>query len=367
MCRILATSVEFETQVRVPQIGAEYFGHDPKWITARIASGPTMKMIALQTSTYGCKPLRQFLAQFVQYSRMSVVNKNISLRGLRAFCVAANRMSFRDAAESLHISASAVSHQIRNLEQELGQKLFDRDGASLTLSEAGKSLHSELNPLMTQLDEIASRHKTSASRKTLRVSVQPFFASELFIPRLAEFTARYGQFDIKVDTSDESTEKHPGYADASIRVFKSRPENLESARLLQLSLIPASSPDFRDSLKIKAGKVVSEFPRIIHDSRPNAWQQWQLSSGIGLPVEKSSVRLDSMIAVVRAAQRGLGAALVPTALCHTMFSSGSLVPLFEYELVTADSFYFVCDNQNAANEDVKLLRDWTVATFANAG
>lgn len=297
---------------------------------------------------------------------MPSANKNISLRGLRAFSVAANKMSFRDAAASMYITASAVSHQIRNLEQELGQKLFSRDGASLTLTDAGKSLHNDLNPLIYQLNEVASRHKKTVSRKTLRISVQPFFASELFIPRLAEFTAKHREFDIKVDTSDESTERHPGHADASIRVFKSRPKDLDSDRLLQLKLIPASSSKFRDSLKIKANNVLSDFPRIIHESRPKAWKQWERSSGVGLPVETSSVRLDSMIAVVRAAQRGLGAALVPSQLCDTMFESGTLVPLFEHELETTDAYYFACGNQDARNEDVDLLRNWAVATFAKA-
>ncbi len=293
-------------------------------------------------------------------------NNKTSLRGLRAFCVAADAMSFREAAANLYITASAVSHQIRNLEQELGQKLFNRDGGSLTLTEAGRSLYTDLDPLISQLDEVASRHKKSVSRRTLRISVQPFFASELFIPRLAEFTAKHRGYDIKVDTSDESTEKHPGHADASIRVFKSPPKELESERLLQLNLIPVSSAEFRDSLQIKANKVLSNFPRIVHESRPKAWLHWQRSSGVELPSESSSVRLDSMIAVVRAAQRGLGAALVPSELCDTMFDSGTLVRLFEHQLETTDAYYFACGNQDAEDEDISMLRDWAVATFVKA-
>jgi len=291
-------------------------------------------------------------------------NQKTSLRGLRTFCVAAGHQSFRHAAEELYITASAVSHQIRNLEQEFGQRLFDRDGGSLTLTDAGTSLYSDMNPLIARLDEVASHHKTSASRTTLRISVQPFFASELFVPRLAEFTAAHPEIDIKVDTSDESIEKHPGNADASIRVFKSEPKNLSSDYLFPLNLVPASSSEFRDALKVKAKKVVSEFPRIVHETRPKAWKQWQHSAGIELPEEATSVRLGSMIAVVRAAQRGLGAALVPTRLCGTMFGSGTLVPLFKHELATADAFYFACGDEDTRNEDVQMLREWVVQTFA---
>jgi len=290
----------------------------------------------------------------------------MSLRGLRTFCVAAEQQSFRDAADKLFVTASAVSHQIKKLEQELGQSLFDRDGSSLTLTDAGTSLYRGINPVIARLDEVVSQHKKSVSRTTLRISVQPFFASELFVPRLAEFTAANPGIDIKVDTSDESIEKHPGNADASIRVFKSEPKNLSSDHLFPLNLIPASSSEFRDTLTVKAKKVVSEFPRIVHESRPKAWTQWQRSAGIELPEEATSVRLDSMIAVVRAAQRGLGAALVPARLCGTMFGSGSLVPLFEHELATADAFYFACGDEDTRNENVQMLRDWVVRTFATS-
>jgi LysR family glycine cleavage system transcriptional activator len=296
---------------------------------------------------------------------MAVVNQKTSLRGLRTFCVAAANQSFRDAGENLYITASAVSHQIRNLEQELGQRLFDRTGSSLTLTEAGKSLYRDVNPLIERLDEVASQHKKSVSRTTLRISVQPFFASELFIPRLAEFTAAHSDIDIRVDTSDESTEKHPGYADASIRVFRSKPRNLASDHLFPLSLVPASSPEFRDTLEVTAKKVVSEFPLIVHESRPKAWAQWQRSAGIKLPDRATSVRLDSMIAVVRAAQRGLGAALVPAQLCGAWFDSGALVRLFDYELVTTDAYYFACVDEVRENKNVQLLREWVVQTFSS--
>jgi len=149
-------------------------------------------------------------------------------------------------------------------------------------------------------------------------------------------------------------------------VFKTKPPNFSSDHLFPLRLIPAASPEFRDNLKVKAKRVVSEFPRIIHESRPKAWQQWQRSAGIDLPTESTSVRLDSMIAVVRAAQRGLGAALAPARLCQAMLKSGALVTLFKHELATADGYYFVSGDDDAKNENVQLLRDWVVRTFAEA-
>ena len=76
------------------------------------------------------------------------------------------------------------------------------------------------------------------------------------------------------------------------------------------------------------------------------------------------MRLDSMIAVARAAERGLGAALVPVQLSDTFFESASLVPLFKHELATTDAYYFVCGHEDADKENVQLLRHWALQKFA---
>lgn len=294
---------------------------------------------------------------------MTPINRNISLRGLRAFCFAAEHESFRDAAEKLFITASAVSHQIKNLEGELGQKLFERTSRSLALTEAGHSLLADIKPLITRLDEVAARHRVSTTRATLSISVQPFFASELFIPRLSEFTRDHPDIDIKVDTSDESAEKHPATADVSIRVFRSAPAGYASDRLFPLRLIPAASPALRKKIVVDETSISGDVPLLVHDSRPSAWRQWSQSSGMEVPRDASIIRLDSMIAIARAAERGLGAALVPVQLSDAWFESGSLVPLSDHELPTRDAYYFVCRVEDADNETIQTLRRWVLQNF----
>ena len=294
---------------------------------------------------------------------MTPINRNISLRGLRAFCFAAEHESFREAAEKLFITASAVSHQIKNLEGELGQKLFDRTSRSLVLTEAGHSLLADIKPLITRLDEVAARHRVSTTRGTLSISVQPFFASELFIPKLSEFTRDHPDIDIKVDTSDESAEKHPATADVSIRVFRSAPAGYASDRLFPLRLIPAASPALRKKIVVDEASISGDVPLLVHDSRPSAWRQWSQSSGTEVPRDASIIRLDSMIAIARAAERGLGAALVPVQLSDAWFESGSLVPLSDHELPTRDAYYFVCRVEDADNETIQTLRRWVLQNF----
>jgi len=288
----------------------------------------------------------------------------ISLRGLRTFCVAARYESFRTAGEELFITASAVSHQIKSLEEELGEQLFDRNSRDLSLTETGRSLYEDVSPLIEQLDSVAASYKKDAISSSIRISVQPFFASEYFIPRLREFTTEHPEIDIQVGTSDETAEKHPSDADLSIRLFRSPPADMPSNLLFPLRMVPAGSPEFKKAMTVKNKKIVSEFPVILHETQPKAWAQWATASGIELPKNTKIIRLDSMIAVVRAAQRGIGAALVPVPVGNLWFKEGSIVRLFKKEFVADVSYYLVCTEDRAEDESVLRLRDWILQNFA---
>ncbi|MGB5166057.1 MAG: LysR substrate-binding domain-containing protein [Woeseiaceae bacterium] len=288
-----------------------------------------------------------------------------SLRGLRTFCIAARYENFTTASEELFITPSAVSHQVKALEQELDEKLFIRKNRDLELTEAGRSLYEEVCPLIDQLNAIVARHKKGTVRKTIRISVQPFFASEYFVPRLNEFTAANPDIDIRVGTSDESAEKHPADADLSIRLFKSPPSGMTADLLFPLRMAPAGSKEFLKTVKTKNGEIISEFPMIVHESLPKAWKQWSKATGIKLPEASKVMRLDSMIAVVRAAERGLGAALIPVPIGNLWFEKGSVVALFDKELVADVSYYLVRKQEQAGDASVSRLTDWIIKSFQN--
>ena len=295
-----------------------------------------------------------------------VSKPKISLRGLRTFCVAARYESFRIAGDELFITASAVSHQIKSLEEELGEQLFDRNSREMRLTETGRSLYDDVSPIIEQLDAVAAKYKKGAVKSSIRISVQPFFASEYFVPRLSEFTAEHPEIDIQVGTSDESSEKHPSDADLSIRLFRSPPANMPSNLLFPLRLAPAGSPEFKKAIKVKNRKIVSDFPLIVHETQPKAWELWAKAARIELPESAKVIRLDSMIAVVRAAQRGIGAALVPVPIGELWFKEGSVVRLFKDEYVADVSYYLVCTDGREGDASVSLLRDWIVQNFADS-
>ncbi|MEM6775223.1 MAG: LysR substrate-binding domain-containing protein [Pseudomonadota bacterium] len=294
---------------------------------------------------------------------MKVSPRKTSLRGLRIFCTAAKYCNHTLAAEELSVTASAVSHQVKSLEDELGIVLFTRERRSLRLTEQGERLYRALDPAIAGIDDIIAEVQSSAAPRQLRVSVQPFFASECFVPQLEDFTAKNPGIEIFVDTSDETAERHPTSADASIRLFRQQPSQLRSDRLFPLRLMAACSPGFLKRYRDEKSGMLKPFPLLVHTSRPEAWPSWSRSTGISLPEATSVVRVDSMIAVARAAERGVGAALVPVPLSDNWFKYGALVPMFEETADMAESYYLAYPAAKAEVPEVQALRRWVLETF----
>lgn len=290
------------------------------------------------------------------------------MRALRAFSAAAERESFRLAAEDLFLTASAVSHQIKQLESVLGTKLFARTSRYLRLTDAGRALREDLKPILEDLDVVIDRCNRRSNSATLKLSVQPFFASELLVPRLSEFVANNPDISITVDTAEGLADKHDLMADISIRLYSSPPTGHVSDLLFSLQLIPVGTPEFYDSVDLVAGRICGDFPLIVHDARPKAWQQWQRSSGIRLPRQNKVIRLNSMNSVARAAEQGLGAALMPAQLCCAWIESGALTQLFDHELALQESYYLISDSDSdsADTECVSTFRQWVLQEFAIA-
>lgn len=295
---------------------------------------------------------------------MKISNRQLSLRGLRTFCVAASHESFRTAAEELFVTASAVSHQVKSLEDELGVTLFARSSTGLDLTVTGQALYDRVAPLMQELDEVTASFRSRINRVTLRISVQPFFASEVFVPQIAAFTQLHPEIDIHMDTSDESPEKHPASADLSIRLFRTAPSDLSTDVLFPLRVMPACSPQLRKKILGSDAKPKKPFPIVVHATRVGDWQTWSDAADIQIPEPTNIVHIDSMIAVVSAAQNGLGVAMVPMPLCEGRIASGRLVPLYEREVETGDSYHIVYAEDTRNREPVQALREWVLKTFA---
>ncbi len=285
------------------------------------------------------------------------------LRNLRAFCIAARHRSFKVAADELYLTPSAVSHQMKELEETLGVRLFERKTRALDLTTAGHTLHDEVAPLLDALDRSLAQFTRRNRRRSLRVLMPPFFASELFVPRLASFCAAYPDIDIQVDTSDAHPTVHPPAADISILMLDAPPPGLNTRRLFSITLSAVCAKEHAASVARLGREVFRETALIVQRARPFAWTDWAQEVGVEPPEPKNVIELDSMFAVVRAAERGIGVALVPTALCGAWFNTGALVRLFSTELATRDTYFLVSRPKDADKPEVIAITQWVLEEF----
>jgi LysR family glycine cleavage system transcriptional activator len=285
------------------------------------------------------------------------------LRNLRAFCIAARHCSFKIAADELYLTPSAVSHQMKELEETLGVRLFERKTRALELTTAGHTLRDEVAPLLDALDRSLTQFTRRSRRKSLRMMLPPFFASELFVPRLATFCAAHPDIDIQIDTSDPHPTLHPPTSDVSIILADTAPQGVKYEKLFSLKLAAVCAREHASSVVRLGREVFRETALIVHRPRPFAWANWAQEVGLEAPEPKNIIELDSMFAVVRAAERGIGVALVPTALCGAWFDTGALVRIFSIELATSDTYYLVSRPKDAQKPEVTAVTDWALEEF----
>jgi LysR family transcriptional regulator, glycine cleavage system transcriptional activator len=277
------------------------------------------------------------------------------LRTLRAFCIAARCLSFKTAADELCVTASAVSHQIKELEERLGVMLFERRTRSVELTTAGRALLEEIDPLIEALDRGVARIARRNRRMQLRVQLPPLFAAELFIPHIAAFCEAHPSIDIQLDTRDPRPAQHPPAADLSVLLVEAAPQGLRATRLFSTALVAACAARHAAAAERLGARLLVESALIVHRAMPSAWSNWALEAGLDEPEPRSVIELDSMVAVLRAAERGAGLALVPLALSAGWFDSGRLVRLFPVDLAVVEAYFLVSRPKDSARPEVAAL------------
>jgi LysR family glycine cleavage system transcriptional activator len=293
--------------------------------------------------------------------------KTPPLRLLRAFCLAARHSSFKDAADRLALSPSAVSHQVRELEEQLGVTLFQRRTRSVALTPTGRQLLEDLEPALEALNAaIARTARVATARRQLHVVMPPFFASEIFAPRLQDFYERHPNIDIQVDTHEARPVQHPGYSDISIVLAARDLEaDVESVRLMPLRLVAVASPSLAASLAGRTGSRAFENQSLImhRHFRVDVWDRWLEQVGLDLAKVRNVAEFDNMFAVARAAERGAGIALLPLLACEPWFASGALAQIEGFELQSNEAYYLVARRDDVARPEVQALVQWTVGQF----
>ena len=246
---------------------------------------------------------------------------NVPISAIRAFEAAARTGSFRDAANELHLTPSAVSHAIRKLESTMSTTLFERSARSVRLTPAGENLMchagAAFDNLRRGMEEVAGR-----GPQLLRVHCAPSFAAQWLAPRLAQFLAAEPKLEVRLAASTEYARFSNDDFDVDVVYGQPRGEGNEIVPLGEETVTPLCTPDIAKSIrkpKDLFGQVLirSEVKRV-------QWQQWFAANGLESPAIHG-MRFDRSFLAIAMASSGLGVTLESTLLAEREIATGKLV------------------------------------------
>jgi DNA-binding transcriptional LysR family regulator len=250
---------------------------------------------------------------------------SVPISAIRAFEAAARTGSFRDAANELHLTPSAVSHAIRKLESTMSTTLFERSARSVRLTPAGENLMrhagAAFDNLRRGMEEVAGR-----GPQLLRVHCAPSFAAQWLAPRLAQFLAAQPKLEVRLAASTEYARFSNDDFDVDVVYGQPRGEGIEIIPLGEETVTPLCTPDA--AKRIRKPKDLFGQVLIRSEVKQVQWHQWFTANGLESPAIHG-MRFDRSFLAIAMASSGLGVTLESTRLAEREIATGKLVAPLE--------------------------------------
>lgn len=287
------------------------------------------------------------------------------LNAVRTFEAAARHLSFSNAAEELHITPSAVSHQVKTLEEFLGVPLFRRLNRQVELTGEGASFLPPLRAALDQIDAATARVITARESGPLVISVAPSFGTRWLVPRLPGFQEAHPDIEVRPIISVELVDFARSDIDLAVRHGRGDWPDLESTFLKSEEVLPVCSPDL-----LEWGPPL-ETPQDLHAHtllhvmpRMGEWRSWLALADVeGIDTERGP-RFQNVPMAVDAAISGLGVAIADPRMIEADLVRGRLVVPFDIELPVEGGYYLVYPAERAGAPKIAAFRDWLLAEIA---
>jgi LysR family glycine cleavage system transcriptional activator len=281
---------------------------------------------------------------------------------LVAFECAARHESFSRAAEELALTQSAVSRQIRALEEIVGVALFERVRQRVVLSEAGRAYLADVRRSLGDLGDATHRVMGFAgTRGVLDLAVLPTFGTRWLVPRLPRFLAAHPGVTVDLAARIEPFDFAAEPFDAAIHVGQPVWAGGVLEHLMDEEVVPVGRPDWLASRGLSTPADLAGLPLLHQSTRPSAWADWFASVGVTTDAAWRGPRFDQFSMVAEAAACGMGAALVPRFLIEEELASGRLTQLFPEPLATRSAYYVVHPASKGRSALLRAFEEWIVA------
>jgi LysR family transcriptional regulator, glycine cleavage system transcriptional activator len=289
------------------------------------------------------------------------------LNALRAFEAAARHLSLTKAAQELHVTAGALSHQIRGLEELLGLKLFERRVRSIALTPAGKQLYPGLHSGFIHIRDALAGLSDPGDARVLVISTPPGFTSKWLAPRLYRFSSAYPEIDARVSSSIGNANFTTDGVDVAVRnlpIDTAPDPELVVEKLIELSFVPVCSPKLIETHgPFMVPAALKGVPLIHDDTLGNradvpTWADWFRAAGVdGVDVSRG-LRFNSADHALDATVEGAGVLLAHDVLAYDELRTGRLAIPFELTLRSGRAYHFVCPKRRQGHPNVQAFGTW---------
>jgi LysR family transcriptional regulator, glycine cleavage system transcriptional activator len=285
-----------------------------------------------------------------------------SLNALKAFEAAARAESFTDAAAELFVTHAAISRHIRELEDALGTELFNRTGRGVKLTEAGTRLGQRLTPIFDQLADATREAAAVGNVRSLKVSVQPSFASRWLVSRLGTFNTLHPDIELMIDPSNDLVDFYVDDFDVGLRYGRGPWDDVEATKLSDVVVFPVCAPKL---LEGKSELKPSDLAHmnLLHEDKKQWWADWLIFAGVKDVGDWRGTIFQNQLAL-EAAEAGQGFALGDQILCTDSLLENWLAKPFSFEMKDHGAYWLVRKKGSRETAPIKAFREWLGAEIA---
>ncbi len=285
---------------------------------------------------------------------------------LRAFHAAATHERFRDAAESLGITESAISHQVKRLEEFLRVALIDRSGARARLTDTGRRYLAQIEPALLQIQAATEAVRPSSGRSVVRLTLAPSLATAWLIPKLSAFERERPEIGLQLITSTRVIDLKRDQVDLAIRHGMGAWDGLDSTFLLEEAAMPVCAPGYLDlPLPKPTADVFRNIRLIVSANFPDEWEEWARAHGIDPPALGDSITLEAMEQALQLAENGHGLAMGRRPVVDDWLENGRLIAPFGAADPTGAAYYLCKSTDLPLTAAARHVERWLTETAAS--
>ncbi len=284
------------------------------------------------------------------------------LTAIRSFEAAARHESYVKAAKELHVTSTAISQQVSQLEEHLQIKLFARLANGLKLTSAGRMFLPELSSGLRQIADAAGSVRRERLQGSLKIGVLPAMAVHWLIPNLERFSSLFPDLNLSLHTSP-NLELITEDIDIKIRYFDGKSSKYYCRFLMNEEVFPVCSPRLLNQDSLNSLADIKQFT-LIHDidgRRNQPWLGWQQWLGDFDLENHPGFEFRDSISVMHAALNGLGVALGRSALIGDLLASGQLIAPIKTRKKSDFSYYIEVDNKRINEPEIRAVVDWLIS------